>query len=215
MSVINLLLYSNGRLWFHSSMTLVVVPRHLPHKKQLMRNLSLPSRLTNSHIAPRIKITVARHHQKFLHVRRMLRLIVLTPLLSGLMMSLSLAHINITSQTFRLSRLTVGFMSVLSPNFITCVIRTGKTLLNGPTSHGRNTRPTFFKSKVLCSCPRTSIMQYRMRSQCGGRWWPPWFIFMYYEVFAFDVFMIVCCGLSSCIIDYCMYYLWLFCIVNN
>jgi hypothetical protein len=38
-------------------MTLVVVPRHLPHKKELMRNISLPSRLTNSHIAPRIKIT--------------------------------------------------------------------------------------------------------------------------------------------------------------
>jgi hypothetical protein len=37
-------------------MTLVVV-RHLPHKKQLMSNFSLPSQLTNSHIAPRIKIT--------------------------------------------------------------------------------------------------------------------------------------------------------------
>jgi hypothetical protein len=33
-------------------MTLVVVPRHLPHKKQVMSNLSLPSRLTNSHITP-------------------------------------------------------------------------------------------------------------------------------------------------------------------
>jgi hypothetical protein len=72
-------------------MTLVVVPCHLPHKKQLMSNLSLPSRLTNSHIAPRIKIMAVRHHQEFPHERRMLQLIVLAPLLSGLMMSLSLA----------------------------------------------------------------------------------------------------------------------------
>jgi hypothetical protein len=128
----------------------------------------LPSRLTNSHIAPRIKITAARHRQEFPHIRRILRLIVLT-LLTGLMISLSLAHINITSQTFRVSRLPGGFMSGLSLNFITCVTRTGKALLNGPTSHGRNTRPTFFEPKVLCSCPRTSIMQCRMRSQCSGR----------------------------------------------
>jgi hypothetical protein len=143
-------------------MTLVVVLHHLPHKKQLMSNLSLPSRLTNSHIAPRIKITAVRHRQEFPHVRRMLQLIVLAPLLSGLMMSLSLAHINITSQTFRVSRLPGGFMSGLSLNFITSVTRTGKALLNGLTSHGRNTRPTFFKPIVLCSCPRTSIMQCRM-----------------------------------------------------
>jgi hypothetical protein len=31
-------------------------------------------------------------------------------------------------------------MSGLSWSFITCVIRTGKALLNGPASHGRNTR---------------------------------------------------------------------------
>jgi hypothetical protein len=150
-------------------MTLVVVPRHFLHKKQLMSNLSLPSRLSNSHIAPRIKITEARHHQEFPHIRRMLRLIVLAPLLTRLMMSLSLAHINMTSQTFRVSRLPDGFMSGLSPIFITCVTRTGKALLNGPTSHGRNTRPTFFEPKVLCSCPRTSIMQCRMRNQCSDR----------------------------------------------
>jgi hypothetical protein len=150
-------------------MTLVVVLRHLPHKKQLMSNLSLPSWLTNSHIAPMIKITAARHRKEFPHIRLMLRLIVLAPLLSGLMMSLSLAHINITSQTFRLSRLPGGFMSGLSLNFITCVTKTGKTLLNGPTSHGRNTRPTLFEPKILCSCPRTSIMHCRMRSQCSGR----------------------------------------------
>jgi hypothetical protein len=54
-------------------MTLVLVPRHFPHKKQLMSNLPLPSWLTNLHIAPRIKITAARHHQEFPH-QRMLRL---------------------------------------------------------------------------------------------------------------------------------------------
>jgi hypothetical protein len=150
-------------------MTLVMVPRHLSHKKQLMSNLSLPSRLTNSHIAPRIKITTARHCQEFPHIRRMLRLIVMATLFTGLMMSLSLDNINITSQTFRVSRLPGGFMSGLSLNFITCVIRTGEALLNGPTSHSRNTRPIFFEPKVLCSCPRTSIMQCRICSQCSGR----------------------------------------------
>jgi hypothetical protein len=79
------------------------------------------------------------------------------------------SHINITFQTFRVSRLAGRFMSRLSLNFITCVTRTSKALLNGPTSHGRNTRPTFFDPKVLCSCPRTSIMQCRMRSQCSRR----------------------------------------------
>jgi hypothetical protein len=139
-------------------MTLVVVPRHLPHKKQLMSNLYLPSRLINSHIAPRIKITAVRYRQEFPHIWRILWLIVLAPLLTGLMMYLSLALINITSQTFRVSRLPGGFMSGLSPNFITYVTRTGKSLLNGSTSHGMNTRSTFFKPKVLCSCPQTSIM---------------------------------------------------------
>jgi hypothetical protein len=150
-------------------MTLVVVPRHLSHKKQLMSNLYLPSRLTNSHIAPRIKITTVRHRQEFPHIRRMLWLIVLVPLLTGLMMSLSLAYINITSQTFRVSRLSGGFMSGLSSNFITCVTRTDKGLLNGPTSHDRNTRSTFFEPKVLCSCPWMSIIQCRIRSQYSGR----------------------------------------------
>jgi hypothetical protein len=50
-------------------MTLVVVPRHLPHKKQLVSNISLPSRLTNSHIAPKIKITAARHRKELSHIQ--------------------------------------------------------------------------------------------------------------------------------------------------
>jgi hypothetical protein len=130
---------------------------HLPHK-ECMNNLSIPSRLTNSHTTPRIKTMTTWHRQEFPHVWPMLPLIVLSPLLSGLMMSLSLAHIHITSQTFRVSCVPGGFMSGLSWSFITCVIRTDKALLNGPILHGKNTRPTFFESKVLCSCRRTSIM---------------------------------------------------------
>jgi hypothetical protein len=151
-----------------TEMTLVVV---LPHwlQQEAMNNLSLPSRLTNSHTAPRIETTAPQHHQEFPHVRQMLRLIVLAPLLMGLMMSLSLAHIHITSQTFRVSRLPGGFMSGLIQCFITCVIRTGEALQNGHASHNRNIRPTFFETKVLCSYRRISIMQYRMRSQYSGR----------------------------------------------
>jgi hypothetical protein len=134
-----------------------------------MNNLSLPSRLTNSHTASRIETTVPQHRQEFPHVRQMLRLIVLSPLLMGLMMSLSLAHMHITSQTFRVSRLPDGFMSGLIRSFITCVIRIGETLQNGHASHGRNIRLTFFEPKVLCSYRRTSIMQCRMRSQYSGR----------------------------------------------
>jgi hypothetical protein len=98
----------------------------------------------------------------------MLRLIVLAPLLSGLMMSLSLTHIHITSQTFTVSSLPCGFMSRLIWSFITCVTRTSETLLNGSTSHGRNTRHTFLEPKILCSCPWRSIMQCSMHNQCSG-----------------------------------------------
>jgi hypothetical protein len=88
-------------------MTLMVVLCHLPHKKQLMSNPSLPSRLTNSHTAPRIMIMTVWHRQEFPHIWWMFQLIVLAPLLNGLIMSLSLPHINITSQTFRVSRLSL------------------------------------------------------------------------------------------------------------
>jgi hypothetical protein len=36
-------------------MTLVVVPPHLPHKEEVMSDLSLPSCPTNSHTASRMK----------------------------------------------------------------------------------------------------------------------------------------------------------------
>jgi hypothetical protein len=46
-------------------MTLVVVPPHLLHKEEVMSDLSLPSRLTSSHTAPRMKTTVSQHWQEF------------------------------------------------------------------------------------------------------------------------------------------------------
>jgi hypothetical protein len=141
-----------------------VVPPHLPHKEEVMGDLSLPSWLTSSHTAHRMQTTAPRHRQEFRQVRPMFQLIVLAPLLCGLVMSMSLAHIHITSQTFTVSSLPGGFMSGLIQSFITCVTKTSKTLLNGPTSHGRNTRHTFFEPKVLCSCPRRSIMQCSMRN---------------------------------------------------
>jgi hypothetical protein len=98
----------------------------------------------------------------------MLWWIVLAYLLSGLMISPYLTHIHITSQTFTVSNLPGGFMSGLIRSYITCVIRTGKVLLNELTSHGRNIMHIFFESKVLCSCQRRSIMQYSMCKQCSG-----------------------------------------------
>jgi hypothetical protein len=121
----------------------------------------------------------------------MLQWIVLTHLLSGLMISPYLTHIHITSHTFTVSNLSGGFTSGLIQSCITYVIRTGKALLNGPTSHGRNIRHIFFESKVLCSCRRRSITQCSMRNQCSG--------------------------LFTCIIDYlhvlCMFLIVLSCVV--
>jgi hypothetical protein len=46
-------------------MTLVVVPHHLPHKEEVMSDLSLPSQPTSSHTALRMKTTTSRHRQEF------------------------------------------------------------------------------------------------------------------------------------------------------
>jgi hypothetical protein len=83
-------------------------------------------------------------------------------------MSLYLAHIHITSQIFTVSNLPDYFMSGLIQSFITCVIRTDETLLNELTSHDRNTRHTFFKSKVLCLCQQRSIMHCNMHNHCSS-----------------------------------------------
>jgi hypothetical protein len=48
-----------------TEMTLVVIPPHLLHKEEVMSDLSLPSRLTSSHTASRMKTTTSRHHQEF------------------------------------------------------------------------------------------------------------------------------------------------------
>jgi hypothetical protein len=46
------------------NMTLLVVLPHFLHK-EVMSDLSLPSRPTSSHTAPKMKTTVSRHHQEF------------------------------------------------------------------------------------------------------------------------------------------------------
>jgi hypothetical protein len=48
-----------------TEMTLVVVPPHLPHKEEVMSDLSLPSRPISSHTALSMKTTTYRHHQEF------------------------------------------------------------------------------------------------------------------------------------------------------
>jgi hypothetical protein len=83
-------------------------------------------------------------------------------------MSLYLTHIHITSQIFTVSNLPDYFMSGLIRSFITCVTRTDEALLNEPTSHDRNTRHTFFESKVLCLCPQRSITHYNMHNHCSS-----------------------------------------------
>jgi hypothetical protein len=59
-------------------------------------------------------------------------------------------------------------MSGLIRIYITCVTRTDKALLNGPTSYGRNISHIFFEPNVLCSYRRRSIMQCSIRNQCSG-----------------------------------------------
>jgi hypothetical protein len=98
----------------------------------------------------------------------MLRWIVLAHLLSGLMIFSYLTHIHITSHTFAVGNLPGEFTSELIWSCITCVNRTDKVLLNGPTSHVRNIRHIFFEPKVLCSCRQRSIIQYSMHNQCSG-----------------------------------------------
>jgi hypothetical protein len=88
-------------------------------------------------------------------------------LLSGLMISPYLTHIHITSQTFTVSNLPGRFMSGLIWSCITCITKTNKALLNGPTSHDRNIRH-IFKIKVLCSCRWRSIMQSSIHNQYSG-----------------------------------------------
>jgi hypothetical protein len=59
-------------------------------------SLSLSSRLISSHTTPRMQTTASQHHQEFRQVRLVFWLIVLSPLISGLMVSPYLAYIHIT-----------------------------------------------------------------------------------------------------------------------
>jgi hypothetical protein len=141
----------------------------------------------------------------------MLQWIVLAHPLSGLMISPYLAHIHITSQTFTVSNLPGGFTSGLIRSFITCVIRTNKALLNGPTSHGRNIRHIFFEPKVLCSCRRRSITQCSMRNQCSGLFTC---IMDYLHVLLCMLLIVLSCVLCMTLMVYIYVYYGLFACTN-
>jgi hypothetical protein len=93
---------------------------------------------------------------------------------------------------------------------ITCVIRTGKALLNGPTSHGRNIRHIFFEPKVLCSCRRRSIMQYNMRNQYSGLF----ICILDYLYVLYMILMILSCVLCMTLMVFIYVYYELFAYTN-
>jgi hypothetical protein len=140
----------------------------------------------------------------------MLWWIVLAHLLSGLMISPYLAHIHITSQTFTVSNLSGGFTSGLIRSCITCVTRTGKALLNRPTSHGRNIRHIFFEPKVLWSSRWRSIMQCSMRNQCSGLFT----CIMNYLYVLCIIFMVLSCVLCMTLMVFIYVYYELFACTN-
>jgi hypothetical protein len=140
----------------------------------------------------------------------MLRWIVLPHLLSGLMISPYLAHIHITSQTFTVSNLPGGFTSGLIWSCITCVTRTDKTLLNGPTSYGRNIRHILFELKVLCSCRRMNIIQCSMHNQCSGLFT----CIMNYLHILYMIFMVLSCVLCMTLMMFIYVYYELFVCIN-
>jgi hypothetical protein len=140
----------------------------------------------------------------------MLQWIVLAHLLSGLIISPYLTHIHITSQTFTISNLTGGFTSVLIWNCITCVNRTGKTLLNESTLYGRNIRHIFFKPKVLCSCQRMSIIQCSMHNQCSGLF----ICIMDYLHVLYMILMVLSCVICMTLMVFIYVYYELFACIN-
>jgi hypothetical protein len=140
----------------------------------------------------------------------MLQWIVLTHLLSGLMISPYLTHIHITSQTFTVSNLPGRFTSGLIRSCITCVIRTGKTLLNVPTSYDRNIKHIFFEPNVLCSCRRRSITQCSMRNQCSDL-----FIYIMNYLYVLCMLLIILsCVLCMTLMMYIYVYYVLFACTN-
>jgi hypothetical protein len=126
------------------------------------------------------------------------------------MISPYLAHIHITSQTFIVSNLPCGFTSGLIRSCIICFTRTGKALLNGPTSHGRNIRHIFFKPKILCSCRRMSIMQCSMCNQCSDLFTC---IMNYLHVLRI-IFIVLSCVLCMTLMMFIYVYYGLFACIN-
>jgi hypothetical protein len=126
------------------------------------------------------------------------------------MISPYLTHIHITSQIFTVSNLSGGFTSGLIRSCITCVTRTGKALLNGPTSHVRNIRHIFFEPKVLCSCRRRSIMQCSIHNQCSGLFT----CIMNYLYVLCMIFMVLSCVLGMTLMMFIYVYYGLFACTN-
>jgi hypothetical protein len=101
-------------------------------------------------------------------------------------------------------------MSGLILSCITCVTRTGDALLNGATSHGSNIRHIFFKSKVLCSYPRMSIMQCSMRNQCSSLF----ICIIDYLHILYMILMMLSCVLCMTLIAFIYVYYGLFACTN-
>jgi hypothetical protein len=139
----------------------------------------------------------------------MLRWIVLTHLLSGLMISPFLTHIHIISQTFTVSNLPSGFMSGLIQSCITCVTRTDESLLNGLTLHGTDIRHIFFEPKAY-SCRWRSIMQCGMHNQYSGLFT----CIMDYLYVLCMILMVLSCVLCMTLMVFIYVYYGLFAYIN-
>jgi hypothetical protein len=102
------------------------------------------------------------------------------------------------------------FTSGLIQRCIPYVIRTGKILLNVPTSYGRNIRHIFFESKILCSCRRMSIIQYNMCNHCNGLFTC---VINYLHVLCM-IFMILSCVICMTLMVFIYVYYRLFACTN-
>jgi hypothetical protein len=90
------------------------------------------------------------------------------------------------------------------------LFRTGKSLLNEPTSHGRNIRHIFFEPKTLWSCQQRSIMQYNMCNQCSDLF----ICIMNYLYILCIIFMILSCVLCMTLMMFIYIYYGLFACTN-
>jgi hypothetical protein len=90
------------------------------------------------------------------------------------------------------------------------LFKTGKSLLNEPTSHDRNVRHIFFKPNVLWSCQQKSIMQYNMCNQCSGLF----ICIMNYLYILCIIFMVLSCVLCMTLMMFIYVYYGLFAYTN-